>query len=224
MYRLILFLSYVISRSLVFAQTQSECDEAAFNEVWDYEVRYVSGVGGNTFQGGGCLHVDRVTTFARVVEVLTGLKEDWCQEDSYKSVQCMDQIMKLTEMQFGPPSAFEVMNVVCKGACQDYYNRYKRVKNAEKNSKCACEDLKSMCPKHPNEMLCDIYPGLCYDPAFYWESTCQPYSCGRFAQDEATYRKTRQDCKLDFDGAYSSHPAITVMLTVLIAIIIQLFS
>ena len=175
--------------NLVKSQQTTECEEAVFGEVWDYEVRYLSGTGGNTFQGGGCLHVDRVTTFARVVEVLTGLKEDWCQEDSYKSVQCMDQIMKLTEMQFGPPSAFEVMNVVCKGACQDYYNRYKRVKNAEKNSKCKCEDLKSMCPKHPSEMLCEIYPGLCYDPAFYWESTCQPKSFLNLNNDNSIQQK-----------------------------------
>ena len=210
--------------NLVKSQQTTECEEAVFGEVWDYEVRYLSGTGGNTFQGGGCLHVDRVTTFARVVEVLTGLKEDWCQEDSYKSVQCMDQIMKLTEMQFGPPSAFEVMNVVCKGACQDYYNRYKRVKNAEKNSKCKCEDLKSMCPKHPSEMLCEIYPGLCYDPAFYWESTCQPYSCGRFAQDEATYRKERKSCKLDFDGVISIHLDFFSLIIIFMAIIIQIIS
>jgi hypothetical protein len=136
----------------------------------------------------------------------------------------MDQIMKLTEMQFGPPSAVEVMNVVCKGACQDYYNRYKRVKNAEKNSKCKCEDLKSMCPKHPSEMLCEIYPGLCYDPAFYWESTCQPYSCGRFAQDEATYRKERKSCKLDFDGVISIHLDFFSLIIIFMAIIIQIIS
>jgi hypothetical protein len=82
--------------------------------VWDREVRY-SG-------GSGCLHVDRVTTFPLIVDSASGQKEDWCAEDQYRSVRCKAQIMTLAEQPFGPPSAFEVMNAVCKGECQNYYN------------------------------------------------------------------------------------------------------
>ena len=192
------------------AQTQSAtptprpavCALPVYSAVWDYEMRYRS-----IPVTAGCLSVDRVSTSPRVVDNVTGLLEQWCPEDGYHSVMCAAQIQLATQQPFGPPSAFELMNVVCKGACMSYYNRYKRLKHSEYVSGCYCAKAgKVQCPKHPLELLFTI-TGFSYDPDFYWESTCQPYSCGRFLQNEADYREARKACKLNFDGAAAARPA-----------------
>jgi len=164
--------------------------------VWDREMRYSS-----VPPTSGCLSVDRVTTFPNVADNKTGVLEQWCAEDAYLSVTCAAQIQLATQQPFGPPSAFEIMNVICKGACMSYYNRYKRLKHSELVSGCTCAAAnKVQCPKHPVDMLFTI-TGFSYDPDFYWESTCQPYACGRYKTNEADYRTARKACKLNFDGA-----------------------
>ena len=196
------------------AQTQSAtptprpavCALPVYSAVWDYEMRYRS-----IPVTAGCLSVDRVSTSPRVVDNVTGLLEQWCPEDGYHSVMCAAQIQLATQQPFGPPSAFELMNVVCKGACMSYYNRYKRLKHSEYVSGCYCAKAgKVQCPKHPLELLFTI-TGFSYDPDFYWESTCQPYSCGRFLQNEADYREARKACKLNFDGAAAARPAAAAL-------------
>lgn len=182
------------------------CSLGYYNQIWDYEMRYQS-----VPVTGGCLSLDRVTTFPRVVDNVTGVLETWCAESAYLSVQCRAQIDTVTYQPFGPPSAFEVMNVVCKGQCMAYYNRYKRLQHSKGTSGCECGQAgKVQCPIHPLVMLFRA-TGLSYDPDFYWESTCQPYSCGRYLTDEDSYRKARKACKLSFDGAGAAHPAAAVL-------------
>ena len=192
----------------------ARCTSAIFEAVWDREVRY-SG-------GSGCLHVDRVTTFPLIVDSASGQKEDWCAEDQYRSVRCKAQIMTLAEQPFGPPSAFEVMNAVCKGECQNYYNvslpsivsarrrdshptaaparfprtpaqRLMRVAAAERLSGCHCADLKSLCPRHPVDILFDV-TGIRYDP-----SSCEFRSPHPVTQ--RIHRRSR-----DLTHAYSRRP------------------
>jgi hypothetical protein len=182
------------------------CTLSIYNAVWDREMRY-SGIPPTS----GCLSVDRVTTFPRVADNATGLLEQWCAEDAFHSVACKAQIERVTYQPFGPPSAFEVMNVVCKGACMSYYNRYKRLQHSEYISGCTCKAAgKVQCPKHPLDILFTV-TGLSYDPDFYWESTCQPYACGRYKQDEASYRAERKACSLNFDGAAAARPAAAAL-------------
>jgi len=113
---------------------------------------------------------------------------------------CKNQILLLTQQQFGPPSAYEVMNTMCKGPCRAYYHRYERMIKAEQATGCSCSNIKPRCPKSPLDMLCTI-TGLCYDTEFYWEAVCDPTSCGRWMMNEKDYRGARNRCKLSLDSA-----------------------
>jgi hypothetical protein len=128
----------------------------------------------------------------------------WAYEDGGGilplQTQCKAQLLTLMQQPFGPPSAYEVMNAVCKGSCAGLKARYERVRRAEFSSGCKCADLEPRCPKSPLEILCIVSGGICYDEDFYWEAVCVPEACGRWMANERDYRGARNRCKLSLDS------------------------
>jgi hypothetical protein len=132
---------------------------------------------------------------------------------------CKQQVALLMQQQFGPASAFEVMSMVCKGACDAFSNRVQRLRVIEEQTGCACADLASRCPRSAPDFLCAI-SGFCYDADWYQSSTCAPSACGRWATNEADYRSARRACNLYLDaGATASvaRAALAVMASLVLA-------
>jgi hypothetical protein len=113
---------------------------------------------------------------------------------------CKQQLKLLGMQQFGPPSAFEVMNMACKGACDAFMNRVYRLRLIEAQTHCTCRNQVARCPKTSADFLCAL-TGFCYEADWYHASTCAPSACGRWATNEADYRSERKQCNLYLDGA-----------------------
>ena len=102
---------------------------------------------------------------------------------------CRAQLSTLMMQQFGPPSAFEVFNMLCHGACRDLQDRLVRLASysAAASGDCTCTD-RGECPRTPVAMLCQL-TGVCPDDAAaFMTATCSTTACGRWARNEADYR------------------------------------
>jgi hypothetical protein len=108
-------------------------------------------------------------------------------------------------LQFNPPSAWEVLNAVCKGTCRDLYERTLRMQAAEARTNCSCAATQVRCPQLPNSILC-AGTGLCWDSEWYQVNVCAVNACGRWATNEADYRSARSSCQMSLDtsGAYAA--------------------
>lgn len=124
-----------------------------------------------------------------------------------QGVLCADKIQQLLQTRFGPPSAWEVFNTVCKGTCRDYTTRYNRVKTYENVTLCECAVVntgqQSKCPRPVTAMLC-VATSKCYAEQVYQATTCDVAACGRWSTNEASYRSARTLCGVSYDGAVAS--------------------
>ena len=103
------------------------------------------------------------------------------------SGNCRAQLTTLTMQQFGPPTVFETFNALCKGACRDLQDRVVRINSYAAATDCACTDIN--CPRKPVAMLCQ-FTGTCPDDEdAFMSATCSTSACGRWATNEADYRK-----------------------------------
>lgn len=134
--------------------------------------------------------------------------------------ECEDTLRYAVQLRFGPPTAWEIFNVMCRGICREYTARYKRLQVYESSTACSCATTQNKCPRDTNEMLCSA-TNYCYDSEFYQTTTCAPTACGRWATCEADYRNARQACGLYFDSA-APHGLSTIVLIALTAATILL--
>lgn len=129
---------------------------------------------------------------------------------------CEADIRDLTRLQFGPPTTWEIFNVMCKGPCREYQHRQSRLALAEERSQCACTDLHLKCPISSTNMLLK-YTGLYYDPTELWEGLCGPQACGRWDLNEVDYQTSRKGCGLLASGAVTAAPAGAALTGLLLA-------
>jgi len=106
---------------------------------------------------------------------------------------CRASLKSLTQTPFGPPTAFQVMHQMCKGACRKLRDHSARLAAVGAATGCDCATTLTRCPLRRADLLCDI-TGLCYDEEWYEAYTCAPAACGRFVSNERTYRAQRMLC------------------------------
>jgi hypothetical protein len=120
-----------------------------------------------------------------------------------KEAACEDSIRSAGALRFGPPTAWQIFNVMCRGSCRQFTDKYKRLQLYQNITGCVCEDTQPQCPQSPTDHLCSAL-GYCYDSNYYDTTTCAIGACGRWAADAADYRAARIACNLNFDGASAS--------------------
>jgi hypothetical protein len=116
---------------------------------------------------------------------------------------CRVNIQSLVKQPFGPPTAFQVMNMMCKGPCRKLADHVRRLDAVGKDTGCVCKEAETRCPLQRVDMLC-YTTGLCYEEEWYEDKVCASDACGRFITNEAAYRAQRAACSLSLDGAASA--------------------
>jgi hypothetical protein len=115
---------------------------------------------------------------------------------------CIRQLDQLQRLQFGPPTQWEIFNMVCKRGCRSYHDRWLRLKS---QTLCDCTTVatpaswgsitvypvNTACLPSVIDLLCKTI-GFCYDMDAYWFPYCDDYACGRQSNNEASWRR----CKL----------------------------
>lgn len=112
---------------------------------------------------------------------------------SLAASECLNSVQGLTKLQFGPPTEWEIFNVLCKGDCRAYNDRVQRVLTA---SDCRCRrvlNARYQCPTTPTDMLCSEVQ-FCYDYDTYMRDYCLESSCGRWQTNENDWRTARAQC------------------------------
>ena len=120
--------------------------------------------------------------------------------------RCDAALRELASRRFGPPSEFAVFESTCKGDCQDFYSRVKRIETAVSPT-CDCAKMKragyfTFSCRTPVDYLCRR-TGYCYDTAAYWSDFCAADSCARWDEDEDSWRASRLACSAA--GTTASH-------------------
>lgn len=130
--------------------------------------------------------------------------------------RCRNQILSVTQQRFGPPTAFEVMNVMCKGICRVYYDYYQAMEILSADTSCICTERKAQCPIKRTDLLCR-FTGLCYEEDWYQKNVCETTACGRFIDNERGYRAQRRVCGQNLDGASSASVGAAAVAGVAVA-------
>lgn len=146
-------------------------------------------------RSGPCAHFDA----AFAAEIAADL---WLVE-----ANCRSQLTRATLQPFGPPTAFEISQVVCRGDCRDLTDRLARIASyGVATGGCGCAGSPASdgrCPHAPALLLC-ADAGICVgDAAAYDAATCASTACGRWAGNEVDWRAARRQCGLA-DGAGSA--------------------
>ncbi len=123
-------------------------------------------------------------------------------ETSYglKTIQaaCIRELDKLQRLQFGPPTQWEIFNMMCKRSCRSYHDRWLRLHT---QTLCDCTQIPtpdvwstltvlpvgSACLPSVTDLLCYTI-GFCYDFDAYYPLYCDDSACGRQATNEDSWR------------------------------------
>jgi hypothetical protein len=158
-------------------------------------------------------------------------EEQICQYNTYKRAydfeiaellderaeDCRKSVEALTKLQFGPPTAWEVFNTICKGDCRAYSDRIARLLSA---TDCDCSRIASVryrCPATPTGFLCEEVE-YCYNYDNYITEYCAENSCGRFATNEDDWRIARAKCS----GSLPLASLWIVAVHIVVAMFVQL--
>jgi hypothetical protein len=99
---------------------------------------------------------------------------------------CTSYLDQLQRQQFGPPTQWEIFNMMCKTACRSYYDRWFRLV-----SQTGCDCTKVVTPRcfpSVTDLLCKVV-GFCYDFDTYFPAYCASDACGRLADNEDSWRR-----------------------------------
>lgn len=132
--------------------------------------------------------VEELSAYAVVVAEITQSLNDVCASDLFEESfnymkfefdelgqQCQRRIASLSMQNFGPPSGYEIMTVMCKGACREYMANWFRLRVTEEGTRCSCERVVPkgafFCPVSAQTWLCRS-TGVCQNESFFEETTC----------------------------------------------------
>lgn len=102
---------------------------------------------------------------------------------------CVSYLDHLKRLQFGPPSQWEIFNMMCKTACRSYYDRWFRIIS---QTDCDCTLFNPpSCPASPTDLLC-LVTQFCYPWDAYYSNYCAPDACGRQANNEDSWRHCKE--------------------------------
>ena len=112
-------------------------------------------------------------------------------------MRCDSAMQELASRRFGPPTEFQIFEATCKGPCQDYADRWFRLRE-HADPPCDCDKLRrqdyfTYSCRTPTDYLCRR-TGYCYDFFDYYNDFCKPDSCARFDATEDVWRKSRLAC------------------------------
>lgn len=135
---------------------------------------------------------------------------------------CRSLLGRAFMQQFGPPTPYEVSQVMCRGDCRDLQDRITRLATYTAATGCSCVGSVASggrCPRSPAQLMCAAY-GLCVDGDAYHAETCAATACGRWETNEAAWRAARKACQLA-DGAASSALSAAAALAAVAAVVVH---
>lgn len=168
----------------------AECDEQAFLTSIDYEFRGVRALGGAEGDGYDGDEMRREDLEAA---------NDFTQATLLKSeFHCKQEIIRIASGKFGPPKAFEVFEATCKGWCQSYAERYRRIVETAVSPPCDCTALLQTQAHQfscftPTDYLCR-FTGLCYEWEQFNTTWCATNACARWERNEGSWLAARRAC------------------------------